>query len=451
VSPHPSWFAASDTRNDDLAVTNPGTLRAHGRASLLAPLGLLVLSTSLQFARLESVPPCGPELEISAEVHAFVRSGYVDRAGRRFPLFAEGLDKNFYAPVPVYAAALSDAVTGSPPSFRLAAAAAAVASVLLTYAVATLAFGSVPLATMTAAFVLATPAHVALGRTFTHEGVWHVPFVCGWLLSLAIVLERRNQLRWPLALCTALIVSSVYSQPSAAIAALVLVVLTAMALHQSGPLAWRDLRLSIAAAAAFSAPLLLWFVFHPSTYGDTFGSWLLHAAHIRSPRAWWLAVSHPNLWTRFSETYWNFFSPTHLLVSDTAPAMTGVFLLPIGVLAALGVYAGVRSPAGEGRGRLLTRIAMLGVLCLPLSAASFLDQASIDRAQAIVPLVALLAANGAKWLWTSALKRSVCAMLLVAAIAQFALWYAGTIYPIQKPTGCERSGMSLDLSAARHP
>jgi hypothetical protein len=94
---------------------------------------------------------------------------------------------------------------------------------------------------------------------------------------------------------------------------------------------------------------------------------------------------------------------------------------------------------------------MLGVLCLPLSAASILDQASIDRAQAIVPLVALLAANGAKWLWTSALKRSVCAMLLVAAIAQFALWYAGTIYPIQKPTGCERSGMSLDLSAARHP
>jgi hypothetical protein len=403
-------------------------------------MSLLFVSTSLQFARLESLPRCGRELAISTEVQSFVRSEYVDRGGRQFPLFVEGLGKTFYAPVPVYAAVVADAVTVSPSSFRMAAAAVAVASVLLTYFAAKHVFGSVPLATMAAASVLATPAHVALGRTYTHEGIWHVPFVCGWLLSVVGILRRREQFRRPLAICTALIAASVYSQPSAAIASLILVALTAMALYQSGPLAWRDLRPSIVAVAVLSAPLLVWFSRHPSTYGDTFGSWLLHLAHIRSPSAWWLAVSHPDLWTEFSETYWNFFSPTHLLVSETAPALAGVFLLPVGVLAAIGVYAGLRLPADEGCGRLLTKVAVLGVLCLPLSAASFLDRASIDRALAIVPMVALLAANGAKWLWASRLKRAVCGMLLAAGIAQFAFWYAGMVYPMQGPADrCEAS------------
>jgi hypothetical protein len=118
----------------------------------------------------------------------------------------------------------------------------------------------------------------------------------------------------------------------------------------------------------------------------------------------------------------------------------GAFLLPVGVLAAIGVYAGLHSSADEGHGRLFTKVATLGVLCLPLSAASFLDRASIDRALAIVPLVALLAANGAKWLWSPGVKRAVCATLLAASIAQFAFWYAGTVYPMQgPPDGCEAS------------
>jgi len=405
------------------------------------PVGLLLVSTSLQFARLESLPRCGFELAISTDVQAFVRGEYVDRGGRQFPLFTEGLGNTFYAPVPVYAAVVADAVTVSPSSFRMAAAAVAVASVLLTYIAANHVFSSVPLATLAASFVLATPAYVALGRTYTHEGIGQVPFVCGWMLSVAAMLRRREHCRWRLTMGTALIIASVYSEPSAAIASLILASLTGMALYQSGPLLGRDLWPSIVAGAVVAAPLLVRFTRHPSTYGDTFGSWLLHLAHVRSPRAWWLAASHPNLWTEFSGTYWNFFSPTHLLISDTAPAFAGAFLLPVGVLAAIGVYAGFRLPADEGHGRLLTKIALLGVLCLPLSAASFLDRASIDRALAIVPLVALLAATGAKWLWASGLKRAVCGLLLVAAVAQFAFWYRGTVYPIHGLTArCETPG-----------
>lgn len=428
--------------------------RARGLASLIAPVSLVLVSAIVQFARLESLPRCGTELAISTDVESFVGNQYVDRGGRQFPLFTEGLDKAFYAPVPVYAAVAADAA--SPSSFRKAAAAVAVASVLLTYFAATHVFGSVPLAAMAAAFVIVTPAYVALGRTYTHEGIWQVPFVCGWLLSLAVMLRRREHVGWPLAICTALIVASVYSQPSAAVASLILVALTAMALYQSGPLAWRDLRLSMVAAAIFSAPLVVWFIRYPSTYGDTFGTWSLHLAHIRSPWAWWLAVKHPNVWTQFSGTWWNFFSPTHLLVSDTAPAWAGAFLLPVGVLAAIGAYAGLRLPPDERCERLLTKVALLGVLCLPLSGALFLGREPIDRALAIVPLVALLAASGAKWLWTSGVKRAICGVLLAAAVAQFVFWYAGTVYPIQGPTDrCEAArhvlgaAQTVVVSAAR--
>ena len=417
--------------------------------SFILPLGLAAVSAWLQLTRLESRPLCGPELDISTEMRAFVQNGQVDRGGRHLPLFVEGLGRTFYAPVPIYAAVVSDRFTGSPSSFRMAAAAVAVASVPLLYSVAQLAFGSSILAATAAAFLLFTPAFVTLGSTFVHDGIWHVPFVGAWLLLLAVILQRTKPVRRPLAACTAVLVASVYSQPSASMMSLVLAAVTGLVLWQTGRLPpWRHLVACAAAAAAVSAPLLLWLLRHPATYADTLGAWLLHPAHLRSPRAWWLALSHPTTLTQFTGTYWDFFSPTHLVISENAQAFAGVFLLPVGVLAAIGVYAGLRAPERQPSERALMRAAALGVVCLPIGAASFLEAASIDKALAIVPLVTLLAARGVAWLWDSIGKRVVCVLLISLAIAQFVWWHAGSPSGTHGPCVDSRSSSGPPVQAS---
>jgi hypothetical protein len=140
------------------------------------------------------------------------------------------------------------------------------------------------------------------------------------------------------------------------------------------------------------------------------------------PLGLWL-LTHPTTMTNVSQRYWDFFSPTHLLLIESAPAFTGAFLLPVGALAAVGAYGGLRSSDESCLGRPLTRVALLSVICIPIAGASFSPAAAMDRALAIVPMAALLAANGTSWLWGSAAKRALCVLLLLASTAQFLWWY----------------------------
>ena len=167
----------------------------------------------------------------------------------------------------------------------------ALVNVLLLYLVAKQIFGGVTLAAVSAAFLLFTPAHLTLGRSFRPDGVWHVPFVCAWLLSMAVIVRHRERSGRFLVLATGSIAASIYSQPSAGLMAVVLIALTIVALSH-GPLTWRDLGAGIAVGAAVALPLLVWLLRDPSAYADTFGQWVVHQAHLRSPRAWWMAASH---------------------------------------------------------------------------------------------------------------------------------------------------------------
>ena len=256
-------------------------------------------SAFVLFPRLDVQPACDSETVFSGDVASFIRSGYVDHGGRRLPLFPEGANANHYPPLPVYAGVIAARATSSPSSFRIAAATIALVNVLLLYVVAKQVFGRVTLAAVSAAFLLFTPAHVILGRSFRPDGVWHVPFVCAWLLSIAVMMRHRERAGRLLALATGSIAASIYSQPSAGLMAVVLIALTIVALYHC-PLTWRDLGAGIAVGAAVALPLLVWLLRDPSAYADTFGQWFVHQAHLRSPRAWWMAASHPNLLTRFS-------------------------------------------------------------------------------------------------------------------------------------------------------
>ena len=118
--------------------------------------------------------------------------------------------------------------------------------------------------------------------------------------------------------------------------------------------------------AAFLAPLLLavgWFMANPSAYPDTFGRWVIHAAHLVSPldgaRAF---VNWNTLGTRVS-LYWGFFDPSWLFFDAASPAASPLrgaspflFATMIGLVAGVSqrVYACHAAPAGR-TGRRSTR------------------------------------------------------------------------------------------------
>jgi hypothetical protein len=272
-----------------------------------------------------------------------------------------------------------------------------------------------------AVLLILTPAHVAFARTFSADGMWQVPFACGWLLAMALAL-RLPASPWPLACGVAIVVASTYTQPSAALMAPILFAFTLGVWYRRRKLRSHDVRLSLGLAAAVSVPMLLWFASHWSTYADTFGRWFLHPANIRNPLEAVRAMSNWSTLTSVSSTYWDFFSPAHLAFGQTGPGSVGVFLLPVVLLVAVGAGAALR-PAPSGRdAHTIARLALLTFILLPLAAASFNEARALGRALAVVPMGIVVATYGVLALWPTALGRAACYALMIGAVAQFCYW-----------------------------
>jgi hypothetical protein len=135
-----------------------------------------------------------------------------------------------------------------------------------------------------------------------------------------------------------------------------------------------DLRDGIAAAATFAillVPLLLWFARYPATYPDTFGRWVLHPAHLRNPIVWFQAVANWGTASTVAALFWNFFSPSHLFLTPDAPGLCGLFLTPVVVPIAVGLYHAFQpSPVQQPATRIRSAI-VAGCLIGPLAAAMF--------------------------------------------------------------------------------
>ena len=120
-------------------------------------------------------------------------------------------------------------------------------------------------------------------------------------------------------------------------------------------------------------------------------------------------------------------------MSETAPGWAGAFLLPVGVFAGIGVYAGLAASTNARVSRAFTRLLLVAVVCLPLAAALFMNATAMDRSLAVAPLIALLAASGGEWLWRSRSGRAVSIVLAVALVVQFAVWHVETVGLFQRP------------------
>jgi hypothetical protein len=138
--------------------------------------------------------------------------------------------------------------------------------------------------------------------------------------------------------------------------------------------------------AVMLAPLAIWFVLHPQTYMDTYGSWAIHPAHIRSPLDGFRAfINLDSLGTRAS-TYWSLVDPSYLFFASAegrAPLHWA-----IAPLLAVGIYRCVTKP------KAMALIVLAGTLVAPLAGSSFGQPRYIANALALLPFVALLAGYG---------------------------------------------------------
>jgi hypothetical protein len=383
-----------------------------------------VFAGSIYATRLDRDPVHPEELRIEAAARLLAAGGWRNAGGARFPLFV-AVNDTWVAPMPAYGTAAIEKALGSNalPSRRLAVLAGA-ASVALLYCVALELFDSIGLAAIAGLAFAFDPTQFLFSRHATSDGVWILPFVLLWLMALTMYM--RTPSRRMLSLAAAALAGAVYAQPSAPLLACLLTVPTVVVVSRSSTNVAADLGRLCLVGGAVVVPLVVWFAVNPQSYASTFGAWLLHPAHIRSPLAWARSVSNWFNLTVWVELYWDFFDPTHLMVNDKAPFLVGVFLLPVGILIVVGIVDlfGHRSETPLDGGRFAV-VLSTALLC-PIVVAAFKEPRAIGRALPIVPLGALFAARGVRVLWRSsaATTRLVVVVLLLAAIGQFLLFYA---------------------------
>jgi len=364
--------------------------------------GLLAVFSFIVYGRGLATQPAAPtEADITTQAARLLEHGWHDAEDRSWPVFVHVDAERWLAPVPVYAsAAVMTLMPSTPVPGRWMAVLFGVIDVLLLSVLVARVVPGWWTGFATALVLLATPSHLLFSRTAAPEGIWPLPFVLGWAVGLTALIERPSpRARWMLAAGAAALAASTYTQPSSALMMPMLFVVTAVMFLLAEEWGLRD---GIAAAATFAillVPLLLWFARYPATYPDTFGRWVLHPAHLRNPIVWFQAVANWGTASTVAALFWNFFSPSHLFLTPDAPGLCGLFLTPVVVPIAVGLYhafqpSHVQQPATRIRSAIVA-----GCLIGPLAAAMFGHARSDDRALIIVPLGLVVALWGADRLW----------------------------------------------------
>jgi hypothetical protein len=290
-------------------------------------------------------------------------------------------------PIPVYTTKAAHVVRPGFHAGRWAAVAIAAINVGLIFLVAWRLSGRY-IPGIAAALALAlTPAHMTFGRTGT-EAIFIVPFVLLWLYALTrfVVNDRPSAI----ALASASLGAGVYTTTAAPLTMAFLWLAMMIGLWVSGRRKLSTLGIAAGSFAVLLVPLALWFSLNPHTYLDTYGSWAIHPAHIRSPRALFEAFMNRNTLGTRATTYWGLLDPSYLFFSsDRGRAPLHWILAPL-------IIAGIVRCARKARSA-PALVVLMGTLIAPLAGASFGQPQYIANALALLPFVTLLAAYGVAW------------------------------------------------------
>ena len=350
------------------------------------------------------------------EVDLLHQADLVGSGASGFPLFFHVGDERWLQPVAVYVTSLVSLVTGPQSAGRLAAATVGALNVALIFVLFRRLLTSTAVAAGAALLLMATPAHIVFARVGV-DAIYPLPFVLAWLIATTAYFDAGDRrLAGAGAFALGL---GVYSHPSAPITMGFLLAIALLAIWLSGRRSATHLAVPV---AAFLAPLLLavgWFMANPSAYPDTFGRWVIHAAHLVSPldgtRAF---VNWNTLGTRVS-LYWGFFDPSWLFFDAASPAASPLRgASPFLFATMIGLVAGVSQRLRAGFTP-VTLLLLAGLAGAPLAASTFGEARAIGEALVVAPFVTVVAAGGlANWLahgggWTRMLAWGLLAALLI--------------------------------------
>jgi hypothetical protein len=297
------------------------------------------------------------------------------------PLFFHVNDEHWLQPLAVYATAAVRASGGGDLSGRIVSVVAGATDVALIFLITQMLTARSWVGVIAAVLLIVTPAHRGLATT-GGDALLPVPFILLWLWNV-LVFFRGDSLR-ALAIAALSLGVSVYAHPAAPLVAAFLWLLTLIVARRRNPA-----RLAIATAvfAAAWVPAILWFARHFDTYGDTFGRWVILAAHIRNPLDAFRAFVNTNTLGNRASLYWGFWDPSWLFFSTRDAAAP--FLLIAAPLVGLGIHRFLR-PADRPAAALIGGATLVAAL----PGAGFTAPHYIGYAAAVVPLVTLIAALG---------------------------------------------------------
>lgn len=291
-------------------------------------------------------------------------------------------------PAGVYATTAAHAIRPGFLAGRWASVAVSTINVALIFLVAWRLFGSQIPALAAALILLFTPVHMTFGRTGV-EAIYIVPFVLLWLCALVRFVE--NDRPSAIALASAALGAGVYTTTAAPLTMTFLWTAMMISLWVAGRRKLSTLAVSAASFAAMLLPLGAWFALHPQTYLDSYGSWVIHPAHIRNPADGLRAFVNPNTLGTRASAYWSLIDPSYLfLAGERGRAPLHWIVAPL-VIA--GIVRCVRKVPGVP-----AVITLAGILIAPLAGAGFGQPQYIANALALLPFMALLAAYAVDWI-----------------------------------------------------
>ena len=340
------------------------------------PFVAVLIATAVLYSYAVGTAPVyigGDEARFATGASSIALTGR-DLAGNRLPLFfhlpdslaADQGGTRWYQPLLFYLMAASFRfLPFGEQSMRLPVVAIGVLDVFLIYVVALRLFGDRRWATLAAILLALTPAHFM----FSRQGLDYIcplPFVLGWLWCVTAAVESRST---RLSLASGLILGAGFYSYIASWAMMPLLLLVTWAAYlRAGANPGRHVR---AATVGFVLPVLIavvWLGFHQEMWRDLAGRYNVYdARHQSSVGGLKDVVAYKNIQERVS-VYWDYFNPAYLFLSGGSnPSMAtrkvGVFLLPVGVFLACGLYECWRR-----RSVVMSAVLVAGLAVAPLPA-----------------------------------------------------------------------------------
>jgi 4-amino-4-deoxy-L-arabinose transferase-like glycosyltransferase len=409
-----------------------------------APILLALLTAALYTWRLGDAPVYMgvDEMVFAVNGHAIATTGRDYYAGRFLPLFTEynlpyvspqgkrGARVGWVAPLISYAIALSVKVLPfSEATIRLPTAIVGIVDVVLIFLIGRCLFRNEWLAMLAGVLLALTPSHFIHAR-FAMDYLYPVPFMLGWLLLLLRYLEERRDRH--VVLATFCLGAGFYSYIAGALVMSLYLLITFLALWR----AHHPRRAYVLAAAGFAIaalPLVMWAIGHPGMIGEILHKYEIGGDAEAGPFAGVRALLDPARIGEQLVRYFGFFNPRLLFFEGPMEPMystrkAGVFLLPIAIALAAGIYASLRRPEG-----VTSMILLLGFVTAPLAATFVNVNDAIYRALEILPFAVLLSCAGVRELWV-ARARAPRRILLVAggvAVVVVGLAYGAAVYRTQ--------------------